>query len=396
MNKTILSIAVFLVLIGCSSVKKAQQAINTGDYDKAINLAISNLSKNKFKKSNQPYIFMLEDSYSKASKRDLERITFLKKDNNPEKLEEIFNIYSTLINRQEAIKPLLPLFKKETNQQAVFVFNDYADDFIEAKNSISSYLLSKSEASLSNVTSKLAYRAIYDDLMYIEKINPNYKNVLQLSEEAYGKGLDYVIVSLKNDSQKVIPKKLATDLLNFDTNGIRDFWTVYHNRKIASISYDFSLELTIRSIVISPERISEKQITKEKSIKDGFKFLLDKDGNQVKDKNGKNIKVDKFKTVTCQLDQFIQFKSVNIVGNVSYVDLTSNQLVKTFPIESGYVFEHSYAEFNGDKRALDTSFLGMIDRRLVEFPSNEQMIFDAGNDLKAILKDKINRNKFRG
>ena len=38
---------------------------------------------------------------------------------------------------------------------------------------------------------------------------------------------------------------------------------------------------------------------KEKQIKDGYKYLLDADGNQVKDSLGNKIKVDKFVNVRC-------------------------------------------------------------------------------------------------
>jgi hypothetical protein len=37
----------------------------------------------------------------------------------------------------------------------------------------------------------------------------------------------------------------------------------------------------------------------------------------------------------------------------------------------------------------------MIVLRAVKFPTNEQMVYDAGADLKQNLKDIIRRNKFR-
>ena len=99
--------------------------------------------------------------------------------------------------------------------------------------------------------------------------------------------------------------------------------------------------------------------------------------------------------VRCELFQFTQFKSAEVVGQVKYTDLASKQLLKTFPINSKFVFEHNYATYNGDKRALAKSFLDMIILRSVKFPSNEQMVYDAGNDLKQRLKDIVRRNKFR-
>ena len=94
-------------------------------------------------------------------------------------------------------------------------------------------------------------------------------------EIAHQNGLDFVIVSMKNESEKIIPKKLEEDLLNFDTYGLNDFWTVYHGKKNREITYDFSLELNLRNISISPEQVKEKEIIKESQVKEGLKYLLD-------------------------------------------------------------------------------------------------------------------------
>jgi hypothetical protein len=97
-------------LISCSSKKQTEEALATGHYDEAIAIALKNLRTNKNKKGKQPYIIMLESAYRKVQRRDLERITYLKSDGNPANLERIYNLYLALKNRQERIKPLLPLY----------------------------------------------------------------------------------------------------------------------------------------------------------------------------------------------------------------------------------------------------------------------------------------------
>jgi hypothetical protein len=39
--------------------------------------------------------------------------------------------------------------------------------------------------------------------------------------------------------------------------------------------------------------------------------------------------------------------------------------------------------------------MSYFDKRAVPFPSNEQMVYDCGEDLKLKLKDILGRNKFR-
>ncbi|WP_205853556.1 hypothetical protein [Polaribacter filamentus] len=47
-------------------------------YDTAINIPMDNLKRNKTKKGNQPYVFMLQEAFAKATANDLDRINFLK------------------------------------------------------------------------------------------------------------------------------------------------------------------------------------------------------------------------------------------------------------------------------------------------------------------------------
>ena len=107
MKKSLLFSALIFLIFSCSSIKNTQEAISNGNYDSAINTAIKNLKRNKTKKGNQPYILLLEEAFEKATAKDLARINFLKKDNNPEKIETIFVLYEQLKRRQEILKPLL-------------------------------------------------------------------------------------------------------------------------------------------------------------------------------------------------------------------------------------------------------------------------------------------------
>ncbi|TXD52550.1 hypothetical protein ES044_07370 [Polaribacter sp. IC066] len=378
----------------CSSVKKTQEAINNGNYERAINIALDNLKKNKAKKGNQPYVFMLQDAFAKVTVKDLSRINFLKKDKNPENLEEIFGLYETLKNRQEIIKPLLPLPILKKNKNAKFQFSNYDEEIISTKNKLSDFLYVKAKK-LFSFNDKFEYRKAYDELAYLEKINANFKDVRNLMVLAQQRGVDFVFVSMKNETEKVIPTRLEEDLLNFDTYGLNDLWTIYHSKKDAKITYDFGLELNLRSIEVSPEQVREKQIIKEKQIVNGFKYLLDDNGNQVKDSLGKKIKVDKLLNVRCEFYQFTQFKAAKVSGQVKYVDLVSKQTVQVYPIQSEFVFEHLYARFDGDKRALEESLLDLLILKAIAFPTNEEMIYDTGNDLKQKLKSIITRNRFR-
>ena len=388
---TLLCIATLFIACG---VKQTQTLLSNGNYDAAIDNAINSLSSNKTSKGKQDYVYLLEEAFAKAKDRDINSLNLLKKENNPANYERIFNLYIQLRNRQERIKPLLPLPLHKEGRNAIFPMDDYSDQIVSSKTNLSDYLYNNAKK-LMNSSNKMDFRQAFDDLNYLDKLSPNYKDVRALTDQAQLKGTDFVHVYTKNETNMVIPARLQDDLLDFSTYGINDKWTVYHNNRQKNINYDFGMIVNFRQINISPEQIKEKQFIKEKQIKDGVKTLLDSNGNVVKDSIGNPIKVDNFKTISISIYEFTQFKSCQVTAKVDYIDFRNNQLIDAFPVTSEFVFDYIYANYNGDKRACEDTYYQYFDRRAVPFPSNEQMVYDTGEDLKAKLKNIITNNKFR-
>ncbi|MEM0542484.1 hypothetical protein WFZ85_07635 [Flavobacterium sp. j3] len=393
MKKITFLIALLLIITSCS-VRQTREMLTSGDYDAAIQNAVQQLRSNKNAKGKQDYVYILEEAFAKAKERDLRDITIWFKDANPQNLEKIYNTYVLLNYRQEQIRPLLPLKLQQEGRDAIFPFEDYSDQLASSKNALSKYLYDNSKALLIN-KDKLIIRRAYDDLLYLESLNPGYKDVAALINEARNKGTDYVSVYTKNETNMVIPIRLENDLLDFSTYGLDDKWTVYHSNRLKDIDYDFGIVVIFRAINISPEQIKERQFEKEKQVKDGVKNLLDANGNVVKDSLGNPIKVDNMKTVRISIYEFSQIKACQVVAKVDYINFRTKQLIETFPLGSEFVFSNVYATFKGDRRACEQDYYPNFDRRAVPFPSNEQMVFDTGNDIKAKLKDIIVRNKFR-
>ncbi len=393
MKKITLLLSLFILISSCG-VKQTQNLLSSGNYDQAIDNAVSNLRSNKDKKGKQGYVYLLEEAFAKAKERDLNTITILTKEANPAQLEKLYNTYMQLNSRQEKIKPVLPLRLIKEGRNAIFPFDDYSDQIISSKNALSAYLYANAKK-LMGSSDKMNFRKAYDDLDYLNQINPNYKNIQQLMEEAKFKGSDYVLVSTKNETNMVIPTRLQSDLLDFGTMGLNDKWTVYNSNKQKGFDYDYGMVINFRQIYISPEQIKEREFVKERVIKDGIKKLIDANGKEVLDEKGKVVMVDNLITVTARIYEFRQFKSCQITAKIDYINFKNNQLLQSFPLTSEFIFENIYATYKGDGRASDDNYFSYFDRRPVLFPSSEQMVYDTGEDLKAKIKDIITRNRFR-
>jgi len=393
MKTRLLTIFIAFSCIGCAK-RESRQLLNTGNYDGAIQFAVNALRNNKQAKGKQDFVYILEEAFAKAKERDERNIGLWSREANPSNLEQIFNTYQRLNDRQELIRPLLPLRLIKEGRNALFPFEDYSTEIIDSKNALSNFLYNKVKDRV-KLADKMESRELYNDLVYLNQINPGFKNTGDLMQETRERGTDFVHVYTKNDTQMIIPVRLENDLLDFSTYGLNDQWTVFHNNRRPGITYDFGVIINFRDINISPEQIREKEIIQEKQIKDGTQNLLDANGNVVKDSLGKPIKVDKFKTIRATVYQFQQFKAAQVTAKVDYIDFNSQQLISTFPLSSEFVFEHYYATFRGDRRACDEIYLTYLNNRPLPFPSHEQMVYDTGEDLKNKLRIILSRNRFR-
>jgi uncharacterized protein YxeA len=392
--KKFLLLSILVFIVACSGVKKTQEALNSGNYVAAMNKAIKNLAENKTKKGNQQYILLLEDAFAKNAQREQAEISFLQNDGNPANLETIYNKYLHLKEIQQRIRPLMPLAIYDEGRDARFSFVNYDSKILNTKDDLSEHLYNNALNLLSNARTKADYRAAYDDLKYLQEINPGFKATVAKMDEAYNKGLEFVRVEIANQTEQIIPERLEKELLDFNAFGIDNFWLHYHTNPLSDVTYDYAMNLDFMEINVSPERVNETQIIKERQIKDGWEYLLDRNGDVVKDSLGNKIKVDKMRTVTCKFFQFTQSKSAQIGAKVSFTDLRNGQEINAYPLSSQFVFEHIFANFQGDKRALEDDLLVYLNAREVPFPSNEQMVYDAGEDLKARLKGIVSKHQF--
>lgn len=382
-----------LFSISCNSVKRTQKFVSQGNYDHAIALAVKKLQKDKNATEYDAHIRLLEEAFLKAKDQDTRKLAYLKKENSPESAKEIYYTLLDLRARQDLIRPLLPLYSNEMGRKANFVFSDYTNDLLAAKDGYVNSLYQEAISYIQRDT-KRDFRSAYNVLCELDEVQPNYRDVHQLREDAHFRGTDFVFVTLNNHTAQMIPYRLEQELLDFNTYGLDDFWTEYHSQRENGIDYDFGIDLNFQTIQISPERISEKQYLRKKRIKDGTTYKRDRNGNIVKDADGNPIKIDRYKDVSATITITTQTKSVFVGGTVIYKDLKRGQRMDSYPISTEFVFENAFAKYSGAIEALTAEDQTLLGNHYVPFTNNEQMVFDAGEDIKARLKEILDNNRF--
>ncbi|WP_299128003.1 hypothetical protein [uncultured Winogradskyella sp.] len=393
MKRFLLYTVLVSVIVSCSAKKQIESAISHGNYNQAISEALRKLETNKDKKRKQAYVIMLKDAYDKVLTEDLAQIAHLKADGNPELYKTIYERYVDLDKRQNAIKRVMPLTIE--GKTINFTFHNYSNELVNYRYKTSDYLMDKG-LDLLDTKDKFNAREAYRLFDYVDTINPNFEDVKDLMQEAHNMGMDYVHVSIKNDTQQIIPSRLEAELLDFNTYGINQFWTTYHVVAKDSLNYDYAMQLLLKQINVSPERVSERQLLRERQVVDGWEYLLDDNGNVAKDSLGNDIKVDKIVNARARFYEILQTKSSQVIADVIYTDLEQNQIIEAFTIDSDFVFENVFGRYRGDKRALNKDDRALLRQGQAIFPTDEQMVYDSGEDLKLKLKNIIKSNRLNG
>jgi len=365
---------------GCASSKKL---LEKGEYDKAIAKSAKALKKDP---NDSKQMNILQEAYSQANMFDNEQIGFLKKENRGDNWFKIYIIYSRLKKREDIIRSLPP---QDRNQ---FTLVNYDNQIIHSKKQAVSNFYQQGLALL-NKGGKQNARVAYQDFIKVHNIYPNYKNINHLIDESHFHGINNILFRIKNNSNVILPENFNSELEKISLKGLNTMWLNYDTYDDTTISYDYYIVLNINHIKVSPETVNNKIYVDKKKIQDGMKYVLDANGNVKRDSAGNDIKVPNWIIAKAKVKETIQHKAAKIGGTIDYVDLYSNQLIKSEPVSIKSIFNHYSAVFQGNKKALSKSSREIIGGHPVKFPSDKRMLLDAAQLLKDQSKTIIYRNR---
>ncbi len=384
MKKYLYILLAIILLWSCSGPKKY---LKRGQYDMATRKAVQKIRKNPTKVK---YIDVLVEAYPKANTIDLDKIKFLRKEGRPDVWDEIFTRYSMLKNRQDMVKTVYPL--QHPYKTINFKFIDYDNEVIEAKKRAAEYFYVHGKKLL-NENNKFKARDAFYEFNKVKQYYNDYRDVDDLIIKARQQGMSHALVKVQNKSHIKLPTNFKTELIKHDYSRINTKWVEYDYMQRNGISYDYYIVLNVKRIDISPEGVKEEHITESKEVDDGFEYVLDNNGNVMKDSLGNDIKIPKTKTITCLVVKTFLHKAAHIDASVDYIDNTSNKIIKSIPVAADNFFDHAFAVANGDFAALSEESKKMVGIKPLPFPTDFDMIYAAGDILKKLTYDAIYNNK---
>lgn len=381
---SIILISAVFIFTGCVSSKKH---LDRGQYDLAIQKSVKKLKK---KPSNVKEIQVLQRAYQLANQADKEKINFLKLEGNPDIWEQVYANYLRMKNRQDLVRTL-PQLWLPGGRPVNFEFVNYDEEIINAKRKAADFYYTKGLSLLENNTRESAREAYYS-LMNVKKFFKEYKDTDAKIAEAIAKGTSYVIFKMENNSGMIIPQAFQDEMFKISLHHLNRQFIQYHTNPLKDVYYDYTILLSIKSIDVSPEGVKEVHYAESKEVQDGFQYVLDDKGNVKKDSLGNDIKVPKFKTITCNIIEMQQTKAARVFGTVDFINNNTKQLLNTVPLNAESYFQNFAATAQGDLNALSPETAKKLGNRPMPFPSNADMIMRCSETVKNMAKSYIENN----
>jgi hypothetical protein len=377
-----------MTFISCTSIEKL---VDSGQYDKAIYFSTNKLSGAKVKKVE--YVKGLETAFKKATDRDMAFVGKLKNEGNPESWETILSVYATISNRQESIRPLLPL-TDENGKKANFLFVNTNDLEKEAKEQTINFLYSSAKDFLQEARStkdRIPARKAYDALLRLKNYSSRFMDVPQLEREARELGTTKILVNVQNYSQAVFPAGLEDEILRLGFRDLDREWQKFDAYPERNREYDLGITLILSNVQVSPGAVSEKSFSEKKEIPDGFQYVLDEKGNVKKDTAGNDIKLPKNKVIEAQILEVFQSKSAGLSGRLEVVDLHTKGVRESRDINTVAIFENRAASFKGDERALTEDTKKRLGNRPAVFPTDAVLLLEAARKLRPLVISELRK-----
>jgi len=385
MKRNILYVVYTLSILVLASCANPRKALESGNYDQAIEMASRRIAgKKKYKLK---HVQVLEKAFRKAQERDMRKIDMLKKENRLENWTTIHSIHERIAKRQRALEPFIPVYA-ENGYLAEFKFIRIEGLVIESKAKAAKfhYLRAQDLISQGEQGDHIAARDALGELRKIRKLYRQYKDIDELENQANFLGTEQWLIQFANRSNVILPQRFENQLLGIGAREFDQRWRKFSTRKSDGLKYDYEVAMVIDDIRVSPEIEKERQFDESREVEDGFEYVLDENGNVLKDTAGNDVKIPRKVWISATVVEVLQQKTAQIEGRLIIRDGRTKDVLHSENVFVENDFENYASKLiRGDRKALTKDTKRRLGNSPVPFPSDERMLLDAVD----ALKDKL-------
>ena len=324
---------------------KAQNT-NTSELDKTIDKLIPKAKKNKL---NEKQLALFTNSYHEANGIDHKTIMKLKESGLPDIWIEIYHRLTSIDERQNKIKPLPNEVKSAMNFKELNLNSEISN----SKEKAELYICAKVNLLLKNINEENITEA-NNLIKQLSKINPKSGNIGDLMLKSIILQSKRILFRVVSPIESHFPQEWSDIILDFNTNTI--YGIPFDVVADKDNKYDLTIRIMVDEKIISPERI---------------------DAVTFEEKKGNIRAVVTDKTMT---------KSATFKGKIQIIDVKNDEILINTPYFVSSTFRYNHAEVSGDKSACSEETLQLLNKQVIDFPSDESLLKDTSRKLNQLLK----------
>ena len=382
--KNFLYITIVAVVIGsCTNIKKL---VEQGRYEEALDHAMNKMAGEKNKKTK--YVIALEDAYKRLVDKDLEQIAYLKSQDRPEVYTKVHNLYLGMQDRQNRIKPFLPLVSEE-GYAAHFVMNDYNQELKEASDIAAEHHYNQGKLKLAEAQrtgDRLSARAAFYAFKNVEDFYRTYKDKDSLKAVANDLGITRVLIEAVNESNTSLPNNLQYELLHIQKNSYDSRWVQYYEEQPQGTPIDYKALILLKDIHVSPEQVYVNTHHDQKEVVEGtktvFETVTETDTSGVVTTKQISTQVENLIIVHATTTETTLDKNAVVAGQVVLIDMLTGEDFEVEDMNGNYVFHSECVDHSGDDRARCDSAVHGWSTSCDNFPSDEKMLIVSTEAIK--------------
>lgn len=377
-----------LFMIGCAS---PQKHFKKGRYDQAITQSLERLRKGKAKEND---INALAGAFNLQNQHDISRLELLLNSRDEARWDEIAYLADRIHSRQELVRPYQPIRYPKSGREVALRTYATRDLLVQANEKAATWNFNEGLRTLTQARegSKRAARDAYSHFRRTGELAPGYPDWRRYLDEAEQLGLTHVHIVVENQSHILMPSTFRALLEETFRQSANQPWLIFVMDERPCDHCDFIAGVQIKSAVVSPDGLQEKRLLETKKVQDGFDYVLDERGNVMKDANGNDIKIPKYKELVAEIFETNQLKSARMEGVLEIRENGSGRIIRRTPIAGETIFKSETVWFRGDEEALTEKTKKRLKGHPVAYPSADQILADAADLFRSEVGRTIRRD----
>ncbi|MBE0639886.1 MAG: hypothetical protein IH598_15320 [Bacteroidales bacterium] len=369
--KKIMSLLAVVFLLSCSNTNKL---IEQKKYDDAVDALILTLQKNP---THPEKIAQLDYVMIESSGGNLANIEKLKLSGQPDIWDDVLLHYQQLDSSQDKIKTL----PDTTRRLMQFVPSDYSAYMQQARNKATMFHYATAKKLL-ETDSHQNHQQAYENLLKANELTPGFKDVEELLGNFKMIVPVHILYKVTNSYTEYLPNELEKELKYLDLSSLNTERFKFHKKQNQADQFNYTIEIDIRDVKISPENTREVYYVETAKVQDGIGYKLDEEGNFIYDSLGRKIEFPLLKTIACYVSETVKEKALLIGGQVEIKNMVTGKVIASRNISGETKFYNRSATFKGDLNALMPETVELVGTKEEEYPTDLAMILRASDRFK--------------